>query len=486
MITRTGLLSLAFAIALAPPALALGAADKAHIRDIENNLLPAMIVKNRPSQVMTLPQAMAATHVPGVSIAFFENGRIVWAKAYGFADATTRRPVSTETMFQAGSISKPVSAMAAMKLVQDGTLNLDEDVNARLKAWRVPDNALDATEKVTLRRLLSHTAGLTVHGFQGYVRGTPIPTLPQILNGTAPANSPPVVVAAKPGSAWSYSGGGYVVAQLLMQEATGMRFAELMQKTVLGPVGMTHSTYEQPLPEALAGRAALAHTGNGVPTEGGWNVYPEQTAAGLWTTPSDLAMLMIEVQNELAGTSHKVLDQKTAQLMLTPVMANYGLGWGVPPDGRFGHDGQNVGFNDSLIAFRSGTRQGVAIMTNGDGGALLEQKIMRAVAKTYGWTGYPTEEFEAVSVDPAVLARLTGIYDVAGLAKITFTNQGDRFFVATPVLGPEAMEAYMSSPTAFFVPDAGLSGAFNTGADGKIASVALKSPVGNFEAKRLP
>lgn len=473
-------------LALSEPAIAETAADAAHIRDIENELQPSIIVTNRPSQVMTLAQGMALLHVPGVSIAFFENGHIVWTKTYGYADASKKTPVTATTMFQAGSISKPVSAMAAMRLVQDGKLNLDEDVNARLKSWRVPDNALDATDKVTLRRLLSHTAGLTVHGFEGYVRGKPLPTLPQILSGAAPANSAPIFVVTKPGSAWSYSGGGYVVAELLMQETTGMPFATLMQKTVLGPVGMTHSTYEQPLPEALWPKASLAHVGPGVPTEGGWNVYPEQTAAGLWTTPSDLATLMIEVQNELAGTSHKVLNQKTAETMLTPVMANYGLGWGVNPDGRIGHDGQNVGFNDSLIAYRSGTRQGVAIMTNSNGGALLEQKILRAVAKTYGWSAYQAEEREAATVDPTALALLTGVYDVAGLTKITFTSTGDRFFVATPVMGPDPIEAYMSSPTAFFVPDAGLFGEFKAGPDGKFASVSLKSPVGNFEAKRLP
>jgi hypothetical protein len=214
-------------------------------------------------------------------------------------------------------------------------------------------------------------------------------------------------------------------------------------------------------------------------------VYPEQAPAGLWTTPSDLATLMIEVQNELAGTSHKVLNQKNAETMLTPVMANYSLGWAVAPDGRFGHDGQNVGFNDSLIAYRSGTRQGVAIMTNSNGGALLEQKILRAVAKTYGWPAYQTEEREAVTVDPAALVRLTGVYDVAGLAKVTFTSKGDRLFVATPVLGPDPMEGYMSAPNAFFVPEAGLSGEFNAGAGGSITSVSLKSPVGNFEAKRV-
>src|SRR5579859_7408427 len=181
---------------------------------------------------------MAQTKVPGVSIAFFDHGRIVWAKGYGLADVASGRAVTPETMFEAGR------------------LDLNQDVNARLRAWRVPENAFTAEQKVTLRRLLSHGAGLTVHGYNGYARGEPVPSTVQVLNGQAPANSAPVVVEAVPGSRWAYSGGGYVVTQLLLAETTGKTFPDLMRREVLDPAGMAHSTYEQPLPASLHDRAA--------------------------------------------------------------------------------------------------------------------------------------------------------------------------------------------------------------------------------------
>lgn len=199
------------------------------------------------------------------------------------------------TLFQAGSISKPVAALAALRLVEQGKLSLDEDVNAKLVSWKVPGNEFTKEQKVTLRRLLTHSAGLTVHGFPGYAAGAQVPTLVQVLNGEKPANTPAIRVDTVPGRLWRYSGGGYTIMQQLLIDVTQKSFPELMRQLVLEPAGMKHSTYEQPLPPARAGEAATAHDANGQPVKGQFHTYPEMAAAGLWTTPTDLALLAIEL-----------------------------------------------------------------------------------------------------------------------------------------------------------------------------------------------
>jgi CubicO group peptidase (beta-lactamase class C family) len=469
-------------------------ADLAHIAAIENGLVPPVLIKGRPAPTATLARRMAETHVPGVSIAFFDHGRIVWAKGYGLADVASGRPVTPDTLFEAGSISKPLTATAALRLVQAGQLDLDQDVDTRLKAWRVPDNAFTAKAKVTLRRLLSHTAGLTVHGFDGYARNQPVPSVVQVLNGQPPANSAPVVVDAVPGSHWAYSGGGYVVTQLLLMEATGLSFPDLMREEVFAPAGMAHSTYEQPLPQPLYDSAATGYRGDGQPVAGNWHVYPEMAAAGLWTTPSDLARWAIQIQKAYAGRSDRLLSPAVARQMLTSQVpsgaaALWGLGVQLTDqDGsrRFGHSGDDQGFHNDLEAFTTGSGQGVAIMTNGDDGGVLIEEILRAVARSYGWAALEPEERAIVAVDPAILARYAGSYEVPGVAKLTISVRDGRLYAAAPVLAPDPFELMPQSPTQFFVQANGLTFEFVTSPDGAPAKIMIGGPYGSYVAKRTP
>src|SRR5208282_3138916 len=205
---------------------------------------------------MTINERMAHYKVPGVSVAFFDHGQIIWTKTYGFADVASKKPVTADTLFQAAPTRKPVAALAALRLVQEGKLSLDEDVNVKLRTWKVPENAFTIKEKVTVRRILSHSAGLTVHGFPGYASDEPVPTVVQILNGEKPANSDPIRVDVVPGTLWRYSGGGYVILQTLLSDVTGKPFPQIMSELVLRPAGMTHSTYEQPLPQNRASEVA--------------------------------------------------------------------------------------------------------------------------------------------------------------------------------------------------------------------------------------
>jgi len=338
---------------------------------------------------LTLAQVMERAHVPGVSIAVTKNFDIHWAKGYGIADVQSGSPVDADTMFQAASISKPVAAMAAMRAVQDGKFSLDADINSILKSWKLPDSEFTRGHPVTPRSLMSHTSGLgDGFGFPGYHPSAPRPTLVQILNGSAPSNVGPVLMERPPFTAEKYSGGGVTLMQLAMMDVTGVAYPEMMRTVVLDRIGMTRSAYEQPLYSEYDRNAARAHDGRGRAMDAKWHVYPELAAAGLWTTPTDLAKFAIEVQKTALGQSSRVLSRTSVIEMLTPVgVGDYAVGLGITKMGQgwyFGHGGSNWGFQCDLLAHRV-KGYGVAIMTNGDNGRAVINEVRARVAAAYGW-----------------------------------------------------------------------------------------------------
>lgn len=338
---------------------------------------------------LRLQELMSRLRVPGVSIAVVRDFQIHWAKAYGVADAGTLRPLDTDTRFQAASISKPVTALAAMRLVQEQRLDLDADINTILKSWRVPESELNHDRPVTPRSLFSHTSGSDDgFGFPGYDPGAPLPTLVQILDGQPPSNVGKVTFARPPFRAYKYSGGGTTIMQLALTELVGRPFAEFMRATVLGPLAMTNSSYEQPPGPDEAARCARAHNGQGRPMYAPWHVYPEQAAAGLWTTPADLARFVIEVQTAVRGPAGKVLDQAAAREMVSPVgVGPFAVGLTIEKRAEgwyFSHGGSNWGFRASIVGHvRKG--YGVAVMTNGDNGGTLISELEARVASAYNW-----------------------------------------------------------------------------------------------------
>jgi CubicO group peptidase (beta-lactamase class C family) len=338
---------------------------------------------------LTLAGVMQRFNVPGTSVAVIKDSAIHWAKGYGLSDVESKRMVETNTLFQAASISKPVTAMAAVRLAQEGRLSLDADVNTILKSWHVPASDLTRDGPVTPRSLFSHTSGADDgFGFPGYEPSAPRPTLVQILNGEAPSNVKRVLFARPPFSAFKYSGGGVTLMQLALTDLTRTPFAEFMRATVLAPLQMTDSTYEQPLPDAMVARASRAHSREGLARPAPWHVYPEQAAAGLWTTPTDLAKFAIEVQRAMTGPRGAVLTQASAREMTTPVgVGPFGVGLTVDKRGEgwyFSHGGSNWGFQCMVIAHvRKG--YGVAVMTNADSGGQVIAEIVARVASAYGW-----------------------------------------------------------------------------------------------------
>jgi CubicO group peptidase (beta-lactamase class C family) len=406
------------------------AAVAARIQRVENGLLPGVLIKGRTPLRMTLAERMRYYKAPGVSIAVINGGRIEWARGYGFRETGSSEPVTPTTLFQAGSISKPVAAMGALRLVQDGKLELDEDVNQRLVSWKVPENDFTKEKKVTLRRLLSHSAGLTVHGFPGYAADATVPTLVQVLDGAKPANTPAIRPDVVPGSRWRYSGGGYTVMQQLVVDVTGKPFPRFMRETVLARLGMKLSSYEQPLPPQRAGDAATGHFESGAAVPGKWHTYPEMAAAGLWTTPSDLSRFAIEIQRSAAGNSRKVLSPEMTRQMLTRQIDNAGLGLFLDGEGRsarFSHGGRDAGFDAMLVAYTEGG-QGAVVMTNANIDGDLLGEVLRSIAYEYRWPDYLPKERELARVDPQVCQEYAGEYAFAGSRVLRVTADGDRLF----------------------------------------------------------
>ena len=456
----------------------------ARIARIENDLPPAVVIKGQAVRGMRLSERMQFYKVPGISVAFFEHGKIIWTRAYGLADVASKKPVTSETLFQAASISKPVSALAALHLVEGGKLGLDENVNDKLRTWKVPDNQFTTQNKVTLRRILSHNAGITIHGFPGYASDEPIPTVVQILNGEKPANTDPIRVDVAPSTIWRYSGGGYVVLQTLMRDVTGESYPAIMNELVLRPAGMTHSTYEQPLPKKLWPLAAAPYDDKGEPVKGGWHTYPEMAPAGLWTTPSDLAHMAIEVQNEYVGKSNKILSQKMVREMLTRQKDDWGLGFALPQGqkARFAHGGQNAGYSCDLQVYADGP--GLVVMTNSDGGEFLIQELLRAVAKEYSWPDFQPVEHALVKIDPAILSAYAGIYEEPETGKITVSMKNKTLYLQAPQLGPEPQELYPESSTNFFILSNDVTFTFRKDENGNVSKIIVHAFGQSFEVKK--
>jgi CubicO group peptidase (beta-lactamase class C family) len=350
----------------------------------------APAVNGSVSDPSVVQQLMKQFNVPGVSIAVIKDFKVAATYVYGVADVETGTPVTTATMFQAASISKPVAAMASLKAVQDGRFSLDQDVNTILKSWKLPDGPFTKERRVTPRTLMSHTSGTgDGFGFPGYGLKETRPSIPQILDGVQPpSNLRAVRLERPPLTAVKYSGGAVLIQQLALTDAVGKPFGDIAREWVLDPIGMTNSTFEQPLPPEREKQAARAHNRMGARMGDPWHIYPEQAAAGLWTTPTDLAKFAIEVQLSLLGKSNRVLSQTTVREMVTPVgVGPFAVGFQIGKEGEgwyFMHGGSNWGFQCDLIAHRV-NGYGAAIMTNGDGGGALIARLRRLIQQEHKW-----------------------------------------------------------------------------------------------------
>lgn len=441
---------------------------------VERGLTTPVVIRGAPGQKMTLKDRMAFHQVPAVSIAVINNGQIEWARAYGMADAAGDRPATVNTLFQAGSISKSVAAIGALRLAEQGRLTLDEEANSQLVSWKIPENEFTQVKAVTLRMLLNHSAGMTVHGYNGYAQDEAAPTLEQTLDGVAPANSDPVRVDLVPGSTWRYSGGGYEIVQLMMTEASGSPFERYMQTEVLDRLGMSQSTFAPILPPVSRAHAATAYESDGRAVPGQWRVYPESAAAGLWSTPSDLARIVIAVQQAEAGASSSILPHSLASLMLTRGLGQYGLGFYVEDLGArtsFGHSGGTRGFRSQLYGYTQ-SGQGVVVMTNSDNGAALIAEILGSIAEEYGWPEFQAIEKVAAPGDATLNSQYAGDYLLLD-QPVHIIAAGDRLHFQSDLFGAKPMEMFAESQTAFFMTAQDMSIRFERDDEGAVTGFSL-------------
>jgi CubicO group peptidase (beta-lactamase class C family) len=440
----------------------------AEIHAVENGLLPAIIVSGNAHPARTLSEEMRRRHIPAVSIAVIHNGAIRWSHAWGTVNPKGGGPAPTpDTLFQAASISKSVSAMGALHLVQEGKLSLDAPVQTELKSWTLPQNNFTAQHPVTLRELLTNTAGMNVSGFEGYASTEPVPTLHQVLDGVKPANNEPIRVVAVPGQAWSYSGGGFTVAQQMMIDASGEPFPQIMQSAVLGPIGMRHSTFEQPLAPGRMKQVALPANDQGKLIPGGPHVYPEMAAAGLWTTASDLALWVIEMQRSLQGKANHVLSPEMTRLMLTAVKNNYGMAVMMGKEAgllSFSHTGANEGYRNVYIGYETG--DGVVILTSGDDGSALYPWILRSIATVYKWPAWKAKERTPISLPESALSAFTGKFTAPQLGQIEINLVNGHLQAKLPHFGSSAL--FASSRDTFFADESGAEIHFDSSVSGKI------------------
>jgi len=392
------ILGIALAIFVAPQVLP-DDTQQEMMRRVENGLLRRIQIG--ASSPMNLQERIKALKVPGLSIAVVRDFELEWAKEYGVRDSRTQAPVTEDTLFQVASISKSISAVVALRLVQDGILDLDKDVNDYLVSWKVPENEFTGVEKVTLRRVLSHTAGLTVPGFRGYAEGEAVPTILQVLDGVPPANNAPVRVDRVPGSEIRYSGGGYTVLQLLLEDVTGRTLSKLAAEYVFKPAGMTQSTLCPTCEDSLEGQTSRGHSVDKAGKVTNFKGYAfldrGSGCCELWTTASDLARFIIAIQRALRGDPGSILSRETVRAMIAPQenvpkgagVSDKGFGFDLPRFGDavyFNHDGGNHGFSALYIGHPE-RGYGFALMINSDRASSLIEELTMAVAGAYGWEG---------------------------------------------------------------------------------------------------
>jgi CubicO group peptidase (beta-lactamase class C family) len=444
----------------------------------------------------TLDELLVRFGVPGVSVAVIRDFAIHWAKGYGIADVETGAPVDTETVFQAASISKPVAAMAVLSAVQDGLFTLDTDINDILESWTLDGGEFTRERPVTPRTLTSHTSGLgDGFGFPGYDPADPLPTVVQILSGHELSNVGPLFMERPPMSFMEYSGGGVTVMQQALSDARGRPFADIMRDDVLAPIGMTSSSYQQPITPEMDRHAARAHDREGRSRGAKWHVYPEMAAAGLWTTATDLARFAIEVQKSAIGESNRVLSRTTVQEMLSPVgVGPYAVGFSISRLGEgwyFSHGGSNWGFRCTLIAHKV-KGYGLAIMTNADRGGALAGELSRRIQAAYEWDSMaepvrrgaaPVVERTEVEVAVDILESYVGEYELAPSFSIVVTlENGALFGQAT---GQPVFPLFAESETKFFLKVVDAQVTFVTDDSGAVTEMILHQNGANRPGRKV-
>jgi len=389
---------------------------------LASHLLPIVAVEGE-SLHYAMNERLAHYHCPGVGVAVIDNGDLAWSAGYGLIEENKPEPVCAETMFSGASISKPVAAVLALQYVERGVFDLDTDVNRYLKSWQVPENEFTRQAPVTLRWLLCHKAGTTIHGFGRYSPSRPLPRAIDILSKVVKFDKHEtlgVTVDKVPGGSTRYSGGGTTIVEQMLEDVSGKRFHDLARENIFEPLGMRRSTFVMPLPAEYHAVTAVGHEDGQVLPEK-FTCVPAIAAGALYTSPEDYARFMIACRNAYLGRPSAILGRDMAEQMMTTQggRGEFGLGWeifGSGPNRRFGHGGSNDGYQcDATCYLQDG--KGAVVMTNADSGLIFYWEIFNGIADLYGWDGFRLPPKRIQPIPESEFARYVGEYDiVSGVA----------------------------------------------------------------------
>ncbi len=406
---------------------------------VENGLLPIVRIVDRPLR-WTMDERLAHYGCPGAAVAVMRDGTIDWAAGFGRRDADRPDPVGPDTVFMVASCSKPVTAVMVLQQVERGVLDLDVDVNRYMRRWQVPANEFTADQPVTLRHCLSHTAGLSINGWGIVLQdGSPVPTIDDLLAGRPPSTMGPVVVNKAYDGTSRYSGGGYLIAQMVLEDVLGIGFDDLAEQMLFGPLGMTNSSFTQPLAPRLRSDVASGHGDDGRPHPGGWSISSEMATGGLFSTARDYATFLLAVRASWAGEPGAVLGRSIAREMLTRhERGDFGLGIRVLGDGpvRINHGGSNDGYQSETNTYLE-SGDGAVVLTNATSGIFLYREVLNGIADVYDWPEFLLAPKRLHHLSDAEMAELSGSYRIEIGIELPFIEvwaDGGRLYSQVPGL----------------------------------------------------
>jgi CubicO group peptidase (beta-lactamase class C family) len=461
------------------------------IAQVENNLIPYVPVKGFAG--WNILDRMKYYKVPGLSIAVIKDYKIDWAKGYGLADTIQKTKVTTETMFSAGSISKFLMAVTALKLVEEGKIGLDSPINDYLSSWKITENDYTKKTPITLRMLLSHSAGTSQTSYFGFTPAEPLPTIVEVLSGAKISQTRAVVVNSEPNREFRYSGGGSMIAQMALMDVSKRSFGNLTQQVLFDKIGMTNSTFEQPVSEKFSKQCSWAYSQaswfKGMPY-----VYPQQAAAGLYSTPTDLAKFFIDVQKSFNGKG-KVLSEAMTKKMLTSQVNVSDGGYkeqmaigpfliqrtdNKDPNGvYFEFTGVNAGFLAYGMASVQGGNGVIVMLNSGDNQNGIGKEIRRAVAKVYNWTNYLPTEIQPINLPENELNKMAGRYRM-GTDEVLYLRKEKNYLVENINTGYEIYCFPISKDSIVFT-DYNIKGFFTRNENGEITGLQ-----NSYQEKPMP
>ncbi|MGB5554831.1 MAG: serine hydrolase domain-containing protein [Flavobacteriaceae bacterium] len=402
-----------------------------------------------PENFSSITNKMSEYNIPALSLAVMNKGKIEWADMYQNVNFPEEQKLDCASIFQAASLSKPVTFLAALRMHAAGEIDLDENIQNYLKDFELPQGKQTVENPVTFRNIFSHTSGISAGGYDGYSKDLAIPSDLAILRGNEGINTPAIAVISAPNEMLAYSGGGYTVAELALQDIYGDEFSNIMKKWILEPVGMEYSEFTQPLPDSKSDQVAKGYTQSGDVLDGGWRNHPEQAAAGLWSNAIDMAKFLIEIYKAYQGKS-ALFSQSDIQSILSHERDGHVYGFLLNRNGddiAITHYGGNAGYRTGMtISLTSGN--GLVYLTNSDNGGALGNELLLSASQVYNWQHFKQINVQRKKVSSEILKGLAGKYkwnnqidlsisfdENTDLISLFFPN-GDEYQL-TPIRGDE-------------------------------------------------